>query len=115
MLFTRSYAPRGTDRSVKVVKTARPGVERFSRREYGGYFVELWRRRLGMSVRRVSYSVSITAADGARSAYLADFANADQALQAAQTWIDRAPESRSPWNDRAWRQTRSSVHTAPVK
>ena len=102
MLFFRSYARPGRDRSSKIVKPSRPGLERFSKRKHREFEFEIWRRRLGMSVRRVAYSVSISGSTGEERAYLFYFPTAGKAAEAARSWIDRTAPSRDPWE--RWRQ-----------
>ena len=102
MLFFRSYARPGRGRSSKVVKPSRPGLERFSKRKHREFEFEIWRRRLGVSVQRVAYSVSISGPLGEEHAYLFYFSTADKAAEAARSWIDRSAPSRDPWEK--WRQ-----------
>jgi hypothetical protein len=97
VLFFRNYARAKHDQSSKVVRPARTGLERFSKRKYGEFEFEVWRRRLGVSVRRIAYSVSITGPTGENLAYLFYYATVEKAAEAACKWIDRAVCSRDPW------------------
>ncbi|OHB78427.1 MAG: hypothetical protein A2W31_10185 [Planctomycetes bacterium RBG_16_64_10] len=101
VLYFQSYAPGGTTPPAKFVKRSRAGVQRFSGLEYRGFWVEVWRRPVGLAVQRALYSASVSRPEGERVAYLTDFGTAERARLAAQTWIDRQLHNQSSWGP--WR------------
>ena len=98
MLFFRNHAHAKHDPSPKVVRPGRTGLERFSKRKYREFEFGVWRRRLGVSVRRVVYTVSITGPMGENLTYLFYYATVEKAAEAACQWIDRAACSPDPWD-----------------
>jgi hypothetical protein len=74
----------------KFEPVAAPGVQQFSPQEHKGYCYTVGRRKVGVTVKRVQYSVSIQTRDGRQVRYLDNFSNMQSAQAAARDWIDTA-------------------------
>lgn len=63
-------------------------MHRFSRRIEQGFAVEIWGRKVGVTVTRTLYNVALFSAEGERVAYFTDLASLKQANKTATRWID---------------------------
>jgi len=67
---------------------SREGTENSAGGTYRGWSYSFVTHQTGSSVRRTCYSISLKDAHGNQAAYLRDFSSVDQAVAAAQEWID---------------------------
>jgi len=103
--FAQNSRP-GRD-SGKFRTRARLGTARSSDETYRDWSFHLISHNTGSSVRRTTYSVSISDPARNRIAYLRDFPNVEQATTAARTWIDRRLS-------RNWRRVPAELGTIPA-
>lgn len=89
------------------------GVVRFSRQLDRGYAVEIWRRKLGLTVKRTLYNVAIFNRTGERVAFLADFASLDRARRAAEERIDTEIKAEKRRGEQSWSSV--AVPRSPAK
>ncbi len=84
--YSRS-ATRYQDKG-KFHQRARTGLTRSGQSEHRGWLYHFTSHQTGMSVRRTSYSVTITDPFHNRVEYLRGFSSLEQATAAAHEWID---------------------------
>lgn len=88
MSFCNQHKSTDSNPSGKFSKTTAPGVQHFSPVVHQGYRLTVGRRKIGVTVKRVQYSVSIQGPDGRQVRYLDNFASIPAAQAAARDWID---------------------------
>ena len=86
-LWYAQSGPRSNDTG-KFRSRTRVGTEKSSGGEHRGWSYHFVSHQTGTSVKRTSYSVSITDPYGNRVEYLRGFSSVDQAVIAARDWID---------------------------
>ncbi len=96
MLFHNVRSTRPVPSS-KFVRSSPVGMYRFSRRIERGFAIEIWARKVGVTVTRTLYNVALFSADGERVASFTDLASLKHANQAATRWIHAQQKpARSP-------------------
>ena len=112
-LWYAQSGPRSNDTG-KFRSRARVGTESSGYGEHRGWSYHFVSHQTGTSVKRTSYSVSITDPYGNRVEYLRGFSRVDQAASAARDWIDALLRKMQPTASTAEIGTIPAVPETPV-